>query len=188
MWRTCLRARLPACAAPSATSVGLIARLPNRMNSTAHASDSSAQRGAESVALTRLGEALGCALVSRRLDLGAGTYVQIDGYNAEHRILCEVYSRVGPIKGSQPDKLASDVLKLGFVERRLGGSWRKILCFVDPAPAKLLQGKAWLAAATSDAGVEFFVVSLPQHICDGIVSAQIKQMMVSPPDGSEGSV
>lgn len=118
-------------------------------------------------------------LVSTAVPLNDGVVVQIDGINKEHRILCEVYSRIGTLKGSQPDKLASDMLKLVLAERQLGGSWRKVLCLADPFAAKPLQGRSWLAAAARTMGFEIVVVPLSPELRASIVIAQVRQKMVN---------
>ena len=149
------------------------------MNKIQHASDSATQRNAESAVISLLQERLGCTLASTAVTLNDGVIVQIDGFNRECRLLCEVYSRIGTLKGSQPDKLASDMLKLVLAERQLGGTWRKILCLADPLAAKPLQGRSWLAAAARTMGFEVVVVPLTSELRESIVSAQGRQKMVN---------
>jgi len=77
-----------------------------------HASDSTEQQSAEEYILSELNRLEDCVLKPERRPLPDGGYVQLDGYDDESGIVCEIYARVGKLKGSQPDKLASDFLKI----------------------------------------------------------------------------
>lgn len=114
--------------------------------------------------------------------MGDGIVVQIDGLDEANRVACEVYAHVGRLKGAQPDKVASDILKLSLVEARLGGTWRKIYCFADELAAKRLNGKSWLAAAALQHGVRVMVADLDPKQMSELRAAQTRQRMVN--DGS----
>ena len=144
-----------------------------------HASDSREQQQAENSIRALLVKVVGCPLAEETMSLGNGVMVKIDGVNHQHRVLCEIYSRVGKLKGSQPDKLASDVLKLLTVERVLGGKWRKVICFADSQAAKCVQGKSWLALATRQAEFDVVVVELSDSERNIILAAQNRQIMVN---------
>lgn len=145
-----------------------------------HVSDSLEHSEAETTVLGLVQLKAGCSLAEETLPLGDGVLVKVDGINRDHRVLCEVYSRIGRLKGSQPDKLASDMLKLVLAERALGGTWRKLLCLADSEAAKCLQGKSWLAAAARQMGFEVVVVELPSSTRERILAAQRRQVMVNP--------
>ena len=145
-----------------------------------YVSDSSEQLDAEAVALEKLGAILGCTLVGEDLKLDGGAKLRVDGINHEHRILCEVYSRIGRLRGAQPHKLASDMLKLLLAERHLGGSWRKIICLADEEAARCLRGRSWLAEAGKKMGFEVRAVELPPPLRGRILAAQRRQVMVNP--------
>jgi hypothetical protein len=145
-----------------------------------HVSDSLEQREVETAVLSLVQLEVGCSLVEETLPLGDGVLVKVDGINREHRVLCEVYSHIGRLKGSQPDKLAADMLKLVLVERALGGNWRKLICLADADAAKYVQGKSWLAAAVRQMGFKVVVVKLPSTTRERILEAQRRQVMVNP--------
>ena len=148
-----------------------------------HASDSSTQRIAE-CSLRELIEVLvDSTLTPETLNLGEGVRVNIDGISREKRILCEIYSRIGKLKSSQSDKVATDILKLMLVERTLGGQWRKIICLADLDAARSFQGHTWLGATVRQFGFEIHVVDLPPSIRSSLLAAQAKQIMVNPPGG-----
>jgi len=84
-----------------------------------HASDSSEQQTAESYMLEELGRKLSLTLQSSKLKLTTGNSVQIDGLNEEKQVLCEIYARIGKLKSAQSDKVASDFLKMLYVEKNI---------------------------------------------------------------------
>lgn len=147
--------------------------------STPHKSDSLAQRVAETSVVADLNAKLSLNLASAKVLLPSGKTVQLDGYNAEERIACEVYARVGKLKGSQSDKLASDILKLLSIERQFGGQWRKIICFVDADAMKTLTNESWLAASAKLFGIEIYLAELPDSMRQSILQAQALQKMVN---------
>ncbi len=114
------------------------------MHTPVHASSSKEQQKAEKIILGELNSKLGLSLSPSRLQLSDSVQVQLDGLDENNRVVCEVYARIGSLKGSQPDKVASDLLKMELVKQLKGGKWRKIFCFADSEAAKLLQGKSWL--------------------------------------------
>lgn len=144
-----------------------------------HASNSTEQQQIESVVLATLNQQLGLNLAPRRLSLSETTIVQLDGLDEENQAACEIYSRLGRLKGSQPDKVASDLLKLNLVEEALGGRWRKILCFASEEAARVVQGKSWLAAAAACFRVEVRLVTLAEAERELLLAAQARQVMVN---------
>jgi len=144
-----------------------------------HASSSTEQQKIESVILATLNQQLGLKLIPRRLLLSETTSVQLDGLDVESQVACEVYARLGKLKGSQPDKVASDLLKLNLVEEVFGGKWRKILCFASEEAARVIQGKSWLAAAAAHFEVEVHLVTLAEAERELLLAAQIRQVMVN---------
>lgn len=145
-----------------------------------HVSDSLEQREAEIVILERSNKERGYSLAGDSVPVGDGAVVKVDGIDRERRVLCEVYSRIGKLKGSQPHKIASDMLKLMLAERGLGGMWHKLICLVDTEAAKCFDGKSWLAVAASRMGFEVVIVEFPSAIRERLLSARRRQVMVNP--------
>jgi len=144
-----------------------------------HASDSTEQQSAEAFILESLSTELGIELTQGKLLLPSGSSVQIDGINKQEIVLCEIYARIGKLKGSQPDKVASDFIKMLLVEKSLGGNWKKHFCFASDEAASILNGKSWLANAAVEFGINVHVYTLPEHIASSVVSAQKRQVMVN---------
>ncbi len=145
---------------------------------TMHKSDSLEQRSAEDLAREWLSSQLGQSLTYGAVKLSKCS-VQIDGYNEQAKIACEIYCRVGKLKGSQPDKIASDILKLVLVEREIGGEWTKVICFVDNEAAKVLNKLSWLSTIAADLGVQCLVAPISDEVKQKILLAQNRQKMVN---------
>lgn len=144
-----------------------------------HPSNSLVQQTAEMELLRLLGSKLGYSLVPHKVKLNKKSCIQIDGFSAEGRILCEVYAHVGALRGGQSDKIAADILKLNLAANRKGGKWRKILLFADESACKQLRGASWLAEACCDIGIEIEVAVISQGMKEKIAAAQQRQKMVN---------
>lgn len=144
-----------------------------------HPSHSAVQQDAETELLQILGWRLGCDLEPHNVKLNKKSSIQIDGFSANGRVLCEVYAHVGTLRGNQPDKIAADILKLNLAEDRKGGRWRKILLFADESACKQLRGSSWLAEACRDSQIEIEVAEVSQETRKKIVAAQRRQKMVN---------
>jgi len=148
-------------------------------NMNGHPSDSTVQQNAEIKLLQTLSQKLGYDLHPHTIRLNNKSAIQIDGFSATGRILCEVYAHVGTLRGSQPDKVAADILKLNLAATRLGGPWRKVLLFADEAACKQLRGSSWLSEACKESGVDIVVADMSGKMKGKIAEAQRKQKMVN---------
>lgn len=147
-----------------------------------HASDSTEQQTAESYMLKELGNKLGVKLQSKKLQLPTGNTVQIDGLNEKNKVLCEIYARIGKLKGSQPDKVASDFLKMLFVEKTFESKWSKHFCFASNEAASYVQGKSWIAMMAKEMDITIHVIEPPLKITESIAAAQKRQIMENKSD------
>jgi hypothetical protein len=142
-------------------------------------SSSDEQQLAEAAARDLLSVVVGCQLVPAVIPILGGSKVNVDGVNRDSRVIAEIYCRVGALKGSQPDKVASDMLKLLLAEKTLGGEWRKVICFVDTSASRCVTGQSWLSAAREGLGIEVQIVSLSPKAIAAIVNAQDRQKMTN---------
>jgi hypothetical protein len=141
-----------------------------------HKSDSSEQQAAESYMLKALETRLGLRFVAGA-SLGVG--VQPDGIDPENKVVVEVYARIGKLRGAQFHKVKADILKLAFIEKKLGPGWRKIMCFGSSETAFFLQGASWAAEAARAFGIEVIVEQLPSEYAETVKAAQKRQLMVN---------
>jgi hypothetical protein len=147
---------------------------------TNDASDSAEQRDAEPFLIKALSDDVGVWIEPGSPEGLAAPGVELDGYSREPRVLAEAYARHGKLKPAQRHKIASDILKMIYVERVLGDTWRKYLCFADEAAANSVQGDGWLAQTVRTFGVEVRVYPLPADVRDAVIAAQKLQVMVNP--------
>jgi hypothetical protein len=144
-----------------------------------HPSDSEVQRRAEPELVRAVATALGIPLAMHSLKLVGGGVVQLDGYNQERRVACEAFARIGPLKAGQKRKLGNDILKLLLVERRMSGTWRKVLVIAGEDALASLSGASWQAQAVSEFGVEVFHVPLAAALVAEIKAGQVRQVMTN---------
>lgn len=144
-----------------------------------HASDSLEQQQAEAFMLKSLAETLHLNF-NKETKLPIDTGVQPDAIDPSKKVIVEVYAHLGEIKGAQLHKVKGDILKLIFIEEKLGEKWRKILCFADEAAAKYARGGSWVAAAVRTFDIEVQVVNLSEEQLNRVKSAQRRQRMVNP--------
>jgi hypothetical protein len=137
-----------------------------------HASESSAQQAAELLIIAAVAEYVSLDLAPARIDMGDGVHVQIDGASADRAVLVEAYAHVGPLRGAQPKKLATDAFKLVWAGGRVAAS-RLIIAVADvDTEAYLRRPSAWLTAALRDSEVEVVRVSIDATAHAHVVEAQ----------------
>jgi len=144
-----------------------------------HPSDSTPQRLAEAYILSVLARRLRLDLSRKDEHVPRLEGLKPDAVDWKKRVLVEVYARLGALKGAQPHKVKGDILKLLLLERKLGGRWRKMLCFADQSAANVALGKSWVAAAAKEFGVEVLVVALSSGYKSRVTAAQIAQRMTN---------
>jgi hypothetical protein len=129
-----------------------------------HASDSAEQRASETCLIEALAHDLDIQIAPGTPEGLGGPMVKLDGYSREHRVLAEAYAHYGELKPAQRQKIAADVLKMVYVERVLGGTWRKYLCLADGNAQDLVLRSGWLAEAARTFGIEARVYPLPLDV------------------------
>ena len=140
-----------------------------------HPSASNEQQEAGVVLVSALADHLRIALDSKVLKFSDGCAVQIDGYSDDPPVLCEAWAHIGKPKGSQPDKVMSDLVKLLFCEERLGKKFRKILLFSDEVVSQHFSGNSWQAMCLRDHGIELMALPLPVDLLNKVSKAQERQ-------------
>jgi hypothetical protein len=149
----------------------------------ANRSSSLEQTTAESSILAAVGAALGVELSKPgRIPVGsAGAYIEVDGATLDRTVMVEAYARQGVLKGSQPKKVARDILKLALVKREPEHrNARTIIAFASPQAYGSVRG--WLREAADAFGVELMLIELDAELQSQILVAQARQMMVNASD------
>lgn len=139
-----------------------------------HPSNSEEQQSAGQELINALSLELGIKLKSQNITLGTCS-VQIDGYSENPPVLCEAWAHIGKPKGSQPDKIMTDVLKMLFCEKRLGRKFQKILLFSDEVAKKHFESANWYSSCLQDFLIELRLISLNEELSQKINQAQKRQ-------------
>ena len=140
-----------------------------------HDSDSKVQRDAECLMRAWLNVKLAAQLVPLSRNLPQGCTVQIDGCDTEKLIICEMYARIGHLKSAQRHKVASDILKINLICDKLGGQWKKYICFASENAAQCLEGNSWLATVARHYSIEGIVADLGDSTLRNLEVAQMRQ-------------
>ncbi|MEV4316859.1 hypothetical protein [Actinocrispum sp. NPDC049592] len=138
--------------------------------------NSQEQKQAERIMLELLGERLGVVLGPRRIPLGDGVRVEVDGADADLSILVEAWAHHGPPKVAQKYKVLTDAFKLMYVASTLPHSPRLILCLCDPEAARhFTTARSWAAQALRKYGIQVELVQLPADVSAAVLAAQRRQ-------------
>ncbi len=143
------------------------------------ASSSLEQQTIEKYILETLNKQEGLDLRPTKLKLDKNTEVWLDGYDERNSTICEIYAHIGKLKGSQPDKIASDFLKMILVQKCKKISLKKNICFASEEAAKKVIGKSWLALTAKEFNIDIVVILLPKEKEKEILQAQKRQKMIN---------
>jgi len=147
---------------------------------TKHASYSSAQHDAEEAMLSGLQTKLGLQFEKAAFSNPISETLQPDAIDLKRRVLVEVYPHIGKLNGAQSQKVRSDVIKFLFTEEKLGGSWRKVLCFADNKAAQIVKGKSWIGKAAKEIAAEVYVVPLAKKLEQKVLAARKRKKKKKP--------
>ena len=103
------------------------------------------------------------------------SYVVVTGLSRDPNIICEASARIDETKAAQTHKIMNNALKMLFLEQHLGGSFRKILAFVDKEAARKFTDNGWHGECLKRFGIETMVVDVPESIKQDILQAQKRQ-------------
>jgi hypothetical protein len=151
-----------------------------------HPSDSSMQRRAEAAILAAVSAELRVILTPRSLVLSNGSRVEVDGTAPDLSVLVEAFARQGALKGGQQKKVCQDALKL-ITLGRIHPDARLVIAFADPEAAEYASRGTWVAEALATWGVEVIVVDIDPELRTQIREAQLRQVMLNPPDPTADS-
>jgi len=155
--------------------------------STAHASDSLAQRDVEPLIIAAIAEHVGAPLAPARIEFEDGVRVELDGASEDRTVLVEAYAHVGALRGGQPKKLATDAFKLLWAGRKLEAT-RLVIAVIDVEVEQyLMRPKVWLTAALRDSGVEGVKVAIDGEAHARVEAAQRLQLMAPPGSAAHGA-
>ena len=132
-----------------------------------HASDSSAQRAAESYVLAAASDRFGVVIAPRTVTTPYGLTVKIDGVAGDRSVLAEVYVRQTPLNPGNERKVLADALRLVWFREFYAPDARLMLCLTSYAAARKLKWPdndrptSWMVEALRGLGVDVEVFDLP---------------------------
>lgn len=146
-------------------------------------SRSDVQQEIEKHVLKRVEEELGNVAIESNpkliIDSEKGTYICPDFYSEGENLIGEIYSHVGKLKGSQPDKIATDILKMMLYEKVCGTKLRKIIAVCEEDALKQLSGKSFLAEAIRKFDVEILYIKLSSDDRDRLKNIMYMQNLLN---------
>ena len=91
------------------------------------------------------------------------TTIEPDFYSGEKRIIGEIHTHLGKLKGAQPDKIANDILKMILFEKDKKIEFQKIIVVCDEEEYKQLQGNSFVAESIRLFGINLYCFELNEH-------------------------
>jgi len=143
-----------------------------------HKSASYEQMTAEPVMIKALSEFLNIPLeciAHNKAIYFENTHVNVDFYSEAFGILGEVYAHVGQIKSAQWDKILRDVVKMLYIEEKLGKKYRKMIVVNNEALYNQLNGNSWKANVLDVFHIELHKINIDSGLEDSILKAQERQ-------------
>ncbi len=117
----------------------------------------------------------------KKLPLGEDgkNFICPDFYSEENKIIGEIHAHIGRLKGAQPDKIASDILKMLFYEKVNGGNWRKYIAVCDKEEYEQLTGKSFLAKVIREYDIKLLPVELSSDTLSKLFEAMKRQNLMT---------
>jgi hypothetical protein len=129
------------------------------------------------MAIDLLNHQLACTLKKGRVPLNeSGTIIEVDGYDEEQNILCEVYCGIDGMKAGQTKKVITDAFKLILFERVKQKKYQKILLFIDDVVMnKFQKSRSWYSMAFEVFDIKTITVKIPESIKENLRRVKEKQ-------------
>ena len=114
-----------------------------------------------------------------RIYLEGGTeYICPDFYSKHKKIIGEIHAHLGRLKGSQPDKIASDILKMLLHDKKNGQVWEKYIVVCCKDEYEQLSGNSFLAEAIRELNVKLLLIDLPVKLHNELSESMKKQNLL----------
>ena len=140
-----------------------------------HKSDSTEQIMAGVVLFQMTEQWLGVKLERSPHIMMGSTYMEPDFYSEDEGIIGEIFAHFGKPKKAQNNKIANDMLRILFAERRLNRTFRKILVVCDEEEESYLKGDNLIAQEIREFGFEVKRFELPAEWKIKVMDAQRRQ-------------
>ena len=146
-------------------------------------SNSDEQQYAENIIFDEIEKMLGITLTKNpRISLSENTnvHIQPDFYSEEESIVGEIFSHIGKYKGSQPRKIANDILKMVLLDKAKNKTHKKLFVVCRDEEKNVLENSSsWLSECIRQFDVEVIKVDIPDIIKEQVLAAQKRQIMIN---------
>lgn len=136
---------------------------------------SDVQQNLEEEIFTSVEEWLGVKLQDDAKIYFDKAHIEPDFYNAEEKIVGEIFVHVGGLLEGQKRKVAQDVLKMLLLDKKHGCTYRKIFVVCDNVGMKFLTGDSWIAACIAEFGIEIKLIEISEERRAEVLNAQKRQ-------------
>jgi hypothetical protein len=106
-----------------------------------------------------------------------GVKFEFDFYNAEKKIIGEIYAGIGKISAGSRKKVITDCFKMVFAEELLGYECDKRLVFIDEKIEKAFKGDSWAAEAIRKYKIETKVIIISEENMNELKAAKKLQQI-----------
>ncbi len=130
-------------------------------------SSSAYQRQAENIIFAEIQKELGPDLLSNvqvPVNSADGIYIKPDFYSEKRRIIGEIHTHAGRLKGAQPKKIAGDILKMMLLDKVSHCEYTKYIVVCDQEEFDQLTGNNTLAEAIRQFDIHVLLIPLDEKM------------------------
>jgi len=141
-------------------------------------SSSAYQRQIEKIIFSEIQKSLGADLVSNvqvPINSTKGIYINPDFYSKERRIIGEIHTHAGRLKGGQPKKIAGDILKMLLHDKVNHCEYTKYIVVCDQEEYDQLTGNNMLAETIRQFDIHVLLIPLDEKMHETLREVMKKQ-------------
>ena len=141
-------------------------------------SSSAYQRQIEKIIFSEIQKSLGADLVSNvqvPINSTKGIYINPDFYFKERRIIGEIHTHAGRLKGGQPKKIAGDILKMLLHDKVNHCEYTKYIVVCDQEEYDQLTGNNMLAETIRQFDIHVLLIPLDEKMHETLREVMKKQ-------------
>ena len=141
-------------------------------------SSSAYQQQMENRIFTKIQRILGPDLISNKqvpVNSADSIYIKPDFYSEERRIIGEIHTHRGRLKGAQPKKIAGDILKMLLLDKASQCEYSKYIVVCDQEEFDQLTGNNTLAEAIRQFDIHVLLIPLDEKTHEELRKVMKKQ-------------
>ena len=141
-------------------------------------SSSAYQRQIEEIIFSEIQKSLGSDLISNAqvpVNSANGIYIKPDFYSEKRRIIGEIHTHAGRLKGGQPKKIAGDILKMLLHDKVTHCEYTKYIVVCDQEEYDQLTGNNMLAETIRQFDIHVLLIPLDEKTNEMLREVMKKQ-------------